>query len=286
MPDTHCLPSGATGTDELTVPQISLGTMQQQVPAGLKRGVVVLCHGLFASPQAVPYVLQNYLATAYQTLATGLTGDGWVVIFPPFTEDFVNLPSPPQSPSLAIQNDITNDAGNGTRYVTGTLHLWDHIVDWIHTNYGPWPIVPFGISWGGYHAYQVAVNRTSDIIAYGGHCAATNLNHVSSVFTAPANWTSINSTGANIGSTFLNGMLTTPGFIGWSSTDVVVGTTDLPALISAAQTAGAPVTTLEDTTNNHGLYATDIGPGGTGFTGTTILDWFAGPVDALAPKVH
>jgi hypothetical protein len=129
------------------------------------------------------------------------------------------------------------------------------------------------------------VNRTSTITAYGAHCSVTKLTNVNAAFTAPANWPALNTTGADLGSTALNGLTGLPGFIGWSSTDSVVGTTDLPALISAAQGASVPVTTLEDTTNNHGLYTTDIGPGGTGFTGTPITTWFTNTVDPLAPKV-
>jgi hypothetical protein len=289
--DTHCLPSGVLGTGELSVPQISASVMAQSVPGGSKRGVVVLCHGLFLGPEPSPYPITDIVSVVgdslYLTLTNALVADGWVVIFPPFQEDQSHQASSfPNSPSYAIQNDITNDTGNGSRYQASTLHWWDHVVEWINVNYGAWPIVPFGISWGGWRAYTVAANRTSNVIAYGAHCAITILTDVSSAFTAPANWTALTTTGANVGSNALNAVTATPGFIGYSSTDSVVGTTDLPALITAASGAGCPITTLEDTTNNHGLYTTDIGPGGSGYTGTTIMDWFTATVDPLAPKVH
>jgi hypothetical protein len=260
--------------------------MAQVVPGGLKRGVVILCHTLFDFTQAVPYPILDRSAAAFLSLANALSADGWVVIQPPFQEDFAYPATFPASPSYAVQLDITNDTGNGARYVASTLHWWDHVVTWIMANYGAWPLVPFGISWGSWRALQVAINRTSQITAYGVHCPVTILTHLSSAFTVPANWTGLTTTGADVTSSALNGLTSTPGFIGWSTTDIAVGTTDPPALYNAAHTAGATVTFLTDSTNNHGLYATDIGPGGTGFTGTTIMDWFTGTVDPLAPKVH
>jgi hypothetical protein len=286
MPNTHCLPTGALGTAELPVPQISSSTIAQVVPGGSKRGVVILCHPLFDGSQVVPYPILDRPTSAFLSLANALSADGWVVIQPPFQEDFSHPITFPGSPSYAIQLDITNDTGNGSRYVASTLHWWDHVVNWITANYGAWPLVPFGVSWGGWRPFTIAINRTSQITAYGSHCPVTILTHLSSAFSTPANWTGLTTTGADVTSSALNGLTSTPGFIGWSTTDVAVGTTDPPALYNAAHTAGATVTFLTDSTNPHGLYATDIGPGGSGFTGTTIMDWFTGTVDPLAPKVH
>lgn len=286
MVDTHCLPNGVLGTSELPVPQISLATMSQMVPAGAKRGVVVWLHGIFPSAQPVPVPLVNGLANAIGTLTGLLVADGWVVLQPIHQEDLAHPVTFPASPSYGIQLDIGSDSGHGTRYVASAGNTFDHIIAWIHANYGVWPIVPFGVSWGGWHALQYAVARTSQIIAYGAHCSVTNLQDLNTGFTTPANWTTINTSGANILSAFLDSMTGLPGWLGWSTNDVAVGDTDIIALKNAAITAGCPITTLADTTNNHGLYATDIGPGGTGFTGTTIMDWFTGTVDPLAPAVH
>jgi hypothetical protein len=260
--------------------------MSQSVPGGSKRGVVILGHGIFPTATTFPYPIQNIVGAQFLALANALVADGWVCIMPPYQEDLSHPATFNDSPSYGIQLDITNDTGNGARYQASTLHWWDHVVNFIQTTYGAWPLVPFGVSWGGWRMLTVAINRTSQIIAYGCHCPVTILTHLAAAFTTPANWTGLTTTGADVISTALNGITGPPGFIGWSTTDVAVGTTDPPALYNAAHGAGAPVTFLTDSTNNHGLYATDIGPGGTGFTGTTIMDWFTGTVDPLAPKVH
>lgn len=300
MPNTHCLPSGSLGSSEVPVCQIGGDTLSVQTPAGgighsNIRGIVIYQSGLSIVPQTAPLPITDSSTSKVQTLATGLTGDGWVFALVPVNEFFVTSGasfSTAGNPAQYVQNDIVADAGHGSRFATSTLHWWDHIVQWVKLTYpAGFPIVAFGASWGAWHMWQVAINRTSTVIAYGGHCGVTILSHVAAAATGTglvvptgANWTAINTTGADVGSSALNGLTSTPGWIGWSTTDTVVGDTDLIAMKSAAITAGCPITTLQDNTNGHGLYTTDIGPGGTGFTGTTILDWFTATVDPLAPK--
>jgi hypothetical protein len=243
--------------------------------------------GLSIVPLNPPIAIADGTTTKFLTLSNLLVADGWVVLMVSFNE-FALLHgasgSAAGNSAQYIQNDISNDAGNGARLLAGNLHWWDHVFQFIYKTYGHWPIVPLGVSWGGWHSYIAAINRTAQIIAYASMCGVSILSHVATAATGTANWTALTTTGADITSSALNGV-SIPGWIGYSSTDTVVGTTDPAALYNAAHTAGAPVTNLSDTTNGHGLFGTDIGPGGSGFTGTTIMDWFTATVDPLAPKV-
>lgn len=263
--------------------------MAQSVPGGSKRGVVILFQGLKSgTPPVIPVpiadIIVPFVVESLQlTLTNKLVADGWVVIFPPDASCFSDASPHAGNPSFGIFNDVNTDAGNGSRLKAQSLHWWDHLVVWIKTNYGAWPLVPFGSSWGGWFAYTVAANRTADITAYGGHCGVTILSDVNN---AIPTWTTLTSSGADVTATSLNAVTGPPGYIGWSTTDTAVGDTDLMALKTAALGAGCPITTLQDNTNGHGLYTTDIGPGGSGFTGTTIMDWFTGTVDPLAPAIH
>ena len=293
MPNTHCLPSGSLGTSEVPVCQIGNDVITVQTPAGgfgsgNIRGIVVLFNGLSIIPVTIPLPITDSATIKFQTLATELTTDGWVVAMVPFNEEFLTKGvafTASANPAQIIQNDIVADAGHGSRMVAATGRWWDHIITWIQMTYpSKFPVVCFGVSWGPWHSWQVAINRTNTIIAYGGHCGVTILSDVAASATGTANWTIINTTGADVTSSALNSLTSLPGWIGWSTSDTVVGDTDLIAMKSAAITAGCPITTLADTTNGHGLYTTDIGPGGSGFTGTTIMDWFTGTVDPLAPK--
>jgi hypothetical protein len=300
VPNTHCLPSGSLGSSEVPVCQVGSATITVQTPAGgighgTIRGIVAICSGLSIVPQSFPIPITDGAATKFQTLATALTGDGWVVAMLPFPEDAVTSGlafSTSGNPAQYIQNDIVADTGHGSRMVAARLHWWDHVLQWIKLTYpAGFPVVCFGVSMGGWYTWNVAINRTSSVIAYGGHCGVTILSDVAAAATGSglvlptgANWTAINTTGADVGSSALNGLTSTPGWIGWSTLDTVVGDTDLIAMKNAAITAGCPITTLQDTTNGHGLWTTDIGPGGSGFTGTTIMDWFTATVDPLAPK--
>src|SRR5262249_51409336 len=158
---------------------------------------------------------------------TDLFNDGWVVIQPQYAENL--SPGLPQS---AIYTDVSNDTGHGARYLAQTLHWWDHIVAWIKTTYGNWPIVVFGFSWGGLKAFQIAANRTSTITAYASHHAATVLSSIPSAVTSPADFTGISTAGLDTTSTMLNSV-TVPGAIGWGTSDTVVGFTNIQAIYNA-----------------------------------------------------
>jgi pimeloyl-ACP methyl ester carboxylesterase len=171
MPITHCLPTGSLGTSEIPVIQVPGGGTVLTPSSGFKRGVVVLLHGLqLINYSAFPVPLIDNSVDLLLTFATDLATDGWVVLFPGLLGD-----NNAMSQNNAIFNDINADSGHGSRLLTNTLHWWDHVVDWVSVNYGNWPIVPFGISWGGWHALQIAINRTSTVIAYGTNTPVTQL---------------------------------------------------------------------------------------------------------------
>ncbi len=167
---THCLPTGSLGTFEIPVIQVPGGGTVLE-PVGSKRGVVVLLHGLqLINNSSFPVTLIDNSVDQLLTFANDLVADGWVVLFPGMMGDNNVL-----SQDNAIFNDISNDTGHGSRLLSNTMHWWDHVVDWVSMNYGSLPIVPFGISWGGWHALQIGINRTSSILAYGANTPVTQL---------------------------------------------------------------------------------------------------------------
>jgi dienelactone hydrolase len=159
--DTHCLPKGTLGTGELPVMQVPSGG-NVAIPTGAKRGVVVLLHGIsltVGTPYPLPLV--DDAADLMLSFSNDLVNDGWVVVYPGELGD-----SYLTSQDAGVRADLSADTGNGTRLLANTLHWWDHVVLWIQSNFGNWP---FGISWGGWQALQIARNKTSTIIAYGGN---------------------------------------------------------------------------------------------------------------------
>lgn len=168
MPNTHCLPTGSLGTGQLPIPDFPGAGSSILTPGGSKRGVVILMHGMLTTNGQFAYPLQDVvgvLPELYQTLATNLQGDGWVVIWPALIGDSYNT-----AQSLGLLADISNDTGHGSRYSNSVWSLWwDHILNYLNLNYPGFPVVPFGVSTGALQAYLIAANRTSTIAAYGGH---------------------------------------------------------------------------------------------------------------------
>lgn len=271
MVNTHCLPSGSLGSGELPVPNVAATLMSVAAPApGSRRGVVVLIQGFqFSIGSSVPSVVDvgGIQPINLLSLRTALVSDGWVVVCPQIAQNlYVGLPQ------VGLGNDVSADAAHGARFVAQVLHWWDHIVDWIKDTYGNWPIVPLGFSWGGWHVFQIAANRSVDITAYVSHHAATVLSALSPVISTPVDFTAINTTGLDTTSTMLNAV-TKPGLIGWGTADPVVGDSAIQAIYNAANGAGRPVTS-NGTATGHTLNNTDI---------TTITGWFTSTVDPLAP---
>jgi len=271
---THCLPNGSLGVDELPIPNIK-SNLTTMTPVGLKRGVVVLMHGMLTNTtHTIPLTLENglpFLPVRILALANDLVSNGWVVLYPIYQEDlYVGIPS------QGVYNDINSDTGNGARYLNNLFTWWDHMVVYIRQTYGSWPIVPMGVSWGGYRTIQVAANRTSTIAAYATHVPPTVLSQASPAWTPPVNFGLINTSGLNIASNRLNSVTSKPGIIGWGTADSAVGFTNIQALYNTALAAGCPVTSNPRTTD-HILDATDV---------TTYINWFQSTVHPLAPAVY
>ena len=252
--------------------------------SGLRRGVVVFIHGLGGgTPPAIPIpivdiptgILPQYMLT----LANSLTADGWVVIQPPYSDDF-HVVSNPQG----VYNDVNSDAGHGSQYLTQTLHWWDHVIAYIKATYGNWPVTMIGWSWGGWHALQIAANRMSTLTAYVVHHPVTILSNLA-VNYPPDFRTGINTTGLDAGAHILDAV-TIPGNIGWGTTDGVVG-------YNLLGTGGTPVSNTTDIYNNAVAASRPVtsNPQSGSHTFTTTdagvyAAWFTSTVDPLCPKTY
>ena len=305
------------GTNELPVCNISSANVATLIPTGGVgigniRGVVVAMHGLSVVAQPIPPVatIGNSTVSGYPgsgpNFDANLLNDGWIILTVPYLEDYyVGIGA------TGIWNDINSDASNGSRYLLNQMHWWDHVVDYIHTTYDPdIPIVPFGISWGGYHTLQIAINRQSTIAAYCADLPATLVAYVNPAYSAPANYGpnavvsgqtySTPLTGgtggldiqptaltpgytSQIGVTNTNGV-TVPGCIlfgtndgaaGWQDTGSIQGVlpinSNIDAILTNATAASIPVTRIQ-TTNTHAFLNPDAGYSATYInTGPTSL---------------
>ncbi len=264
---THCLPNGYLETDQLPVPNVpGCGTYLE--PSGTKRGVAVLLHGLNTSViTSFPITPQDsgvggLLPVYYGTLATNLKNDGWVVLFPSYAED--NYSS--GVPAEGLYNDVNSDSGHGSRYLNTTLLWWDHVLNWCQTNYPGLPIMPIGMSEGGWHVLVLSSLRSSTIVGAISHCPATIWENVSYQFTQPVNFASTNLSGLDIGVDALNNC-NIPVMISYGTNDAAVGwenpggslpTSNTNSIIINAQAAGRPIT-RNQTNDNHELLLADSG---------------------------
>ncbi len=220
---THCLPNGLLGTGELPVCNISAPTMgiyNATTGNGNRRGVAVICHPLEPTGVSIPVPIVDGGTPGFQSyllsLATNLATDGWQVIVPAYQEDnYVT------NPSAGIYNDFNNDTTFGGRYVLSTLHWWDHVVDFVQSTYGNWPIIVVGYSEGAYRAMQIAVNKQSTIKGFVAHEPLTVWSNILPALTTPTNFGVINTSGADISATYLNSV-TVPGVVGYGTSDEVV----------------------------------------------------------------
>ncbi len=190
---THCHPTGVLGPHELDVPPVPGYGISTFVPSGHKRGVVVFLHGLTGPGATFPLPVQDFtgpiLPSYLLTLCNDLKSDGWIVISPIYAEDgYVT-----GNATEGVWQDLNADAGHGSRYLAQVLRWWDHVVDYCTATYRtaaglPRPIVPFGPSWGGFHAIQIAANRSGTIAAYGAHVPAMSLAAINPIFTPGFNF--------------------------------------------------------------------------------------------------
>lgn len=167
---THCLVNDPVGTGELRANTSFPGGGAVVLPTGGKRGIVTLLHGLNGST-APPLPLTDGPSLLYLTLANGLAADGWVVIFPVELGDTYGA----AGQIAGVGADFFNDTGHGSRLLRNTLNWWDGALismNGLFAGSAAWPQVPVGVSWGGWHALQLAIGRTSTIAAYCAQVAA------------------------------------------------------------------------------------------------------------------
>jgi hypothetical protein len=253
VPATHCLPTGSLQTAELPVCNISLGTSTAYIPTGGVghgniRGIVVYLGGLdvqYNSGAAIPCVIPPDGTVAGlelfgTTFKNSLVADGWIVLAVPANEWFYNGYG-----SQGVYNAINADAGNGSNYLKGTIHWWTHVMEFCYMTYPGMPLVPFGISWGGWQTLQVAGAMPKSILAFGCHCPATIVRNIASIFSVTANFGLTNTTGADIQSNLLASVTGPPGIIGFGTNDEAVGYTGTSQVSSGfTPTAAASVTSL------------------------------------------
>lgn len=236
---THCLPSGSLQNHQVGVPQFPGMAPITAPSSGGIRGVVVELHGIHNAPQS-PVWSSGSLGDA-GTLAA----DGWVVIHAITPGD-----DHPLGQGVSLFFDVQSDSGHGSRHANTYGLWWDHVVRGIDSLYGAGiPKVVHGFSWGGLGALQVAIQRTSTIVAYLAHHPVSNL----SLLTNPSPvFTSLTATGIIVPSTGLNALGVNsqgnpcPGLLGWGTIDTIVdnpqsGDNLTPAIYAAALAAGQPV---------------------------------------------
>jgi hypothetical protein len=248
VPTTHCWPNGSANPPTTVIPA-GLNLATNIAPTGTLKGVMVYLHGgsTVGTIGFFPFGIADgggFLPIRALTLANTIAATGWRVIAP-------IMPADAYSPGGGLQliyNDINGDAGHGSRLVATHLEWWDHIVWYIQKNISASvPIVPVGLSWGGYVTMQVAIGRTSTIGGYVSHHGASILADTNPVYTPNVIFSNTTTTGADVTSSALNGITSIPGLLGWGSADQAVGAspwtgdTLTPAIYAAAHTAGATV---------------------------------------------
>jgi hypothetical protein len=233
MVDTHCLPTGSLGTNQIAVNQVGADTVTTIDPgAGNRRGICVFMHPSTNSDGSLPYSIPNGIGDNIATLSSSMTAapsgsaGGWVFTYPAYPMDwsvngvgyFGNL-----------YNDVANDSGHGARFVT-TLGLWmDHMVTYLNAIYGPGhPVILGGFSLGAYAAVSLALNNSPsgmkwNLAGYFAHCLPTIWEDIT-IF-AGYNLASLTWTGMDLGVNALNSV-TIPGVIGYSNSDGYVGWTN------------------------------------------------------------
>jgi pimeloyl-ACP methyl ester carboxylesterase len=226
MPNTHCLPTGSLAAAEIPVPNVLSTSVRTYLPVGSKRGVVVLMHGLSVATEPTPpaVLTANTTPTGFQDysyqLVNSLTADGWVVVAVPYPEDSYSG----VNGAAGIAVSIAADAGYGLLYLNHTTLLWwDHVVQYLKATYGATiPIVACGISWGGWHAIEVAINRPTTIVGYMAHVPACILQNANPSIAFTTAFQQENCTGVEIASSALNAC-TLPGIVGYGTADEAVG---------------------------------------------------------------
>lgn len=193
-------------------------------PSGTPRGVMVFIGGLSGPTNdgQVPGPLGDSvsfgLGGRFLTLANTIAALGWYVLNP-VACGFAYRPG---GANQIIYNDLNTDSsGHGSRLAGTYAEWWDHVVWWIQRNVSSTlPIVPVGMSMGGFTTLQIALQRTSTIAGFVAHHPLSVLSNLNPTYSAPLNWTGLNTTGANV--TSVASLITIPAMLGWGSIDTAI----------------------------------------------------------------
>ena len=245
---THCLPTGALQTAEIPVCNISDSTVTAIIPSGGVghgniRGIVVWLTGfdvfVNSGPGIPPYIPPDSPGAYYTTFYNALVADGWIFLAVPSNEWSAHGYG-----SSAVYNAVNADPGLGSNYVAGMMRWWDHIALYCAKKWPGMPIVPFGVSWGGFETIQVASGKTSTLLAAGAHVPATWISNANHLYTPPQNFGLINCSGLNVPVNAL-ASVGIPMILGWGTTDVALGWTGTSTVAAGfTTTPAASVTTL------------------------------------------
>jgi hypothetical protein len=216
------------------------------VPAtGTTKGIMLWLAGGEFGYAACPPVLADtggILPSRALTLCNTIAATGWDVMCP-FTPG--NAWSPNGALGL-LYFDVNTDSGHGTRALATYLAWWDTLYLALRrTVSATLPIVPAGFSLNGFLTLLIAANRASDIAGYVAHHPSSVLSDINPDVTPGYTFSTLNSTGINVGASALNSVAV-PGLLGWGSADSIIdypnsGDLLTPAMYSAAHTAGASV---------------------------------------------
>jgi hypothetical protein len=291
--------------------------LQQQIGGGNVAQPVTSTASFPGTPSDPVSFLPGFTNLFFQLLLN----DGWAIMaytYPEVAGPMTGYPLNPvggnaqsntRGPSQGLWWDIENDPGNGARYLNTTALMFDKIVSYCNAllnpvvsgaknYYTPVPIVPWGFSWGGWHALQFAAQRWQNIVGYAIHNPATVLSWTGSVNTDwvyNPSFSGMNTSGLDlgphaldhIGKSWLTGN-PIPGYATYGTTDDAVGwgipglgtapvassygnhpISNLDLIIVNAQAAGQPLV-RNQTADNHYFTIQDAGTFYTG-TGPTAL---------------
>lgn len=295
----HCPKPSDIAPKQLSVPGVP-GRGAFYVPSGGLghgniRGVAVCFHGLIAGtvPPTFPLSMTDsggILPTNWGTLKTDLLAQNYVVLYPSLADD-----GSTEVPAKALFDDIGSDEASGGRYLaTNMLHA-DHIRDWcrglLNSNFHtpidfrtPVPMVAIGFSLGGWTALQMVTGRLGTWTAYAVRSPATILSNASPTFTTPANYSSLDTSGFDLGPHALDGV-GIPGQVSYGTTDSAVGwqkpggalpTSNIDAMITNGQAAGQTITRKSNALN-HEMGSTDV---------TDIMSFITGTANGLCPPTY
>lgn len=232
-PITHCLPTGTFSSPyQLAVPNIGAHNCIIDNPTGLRRGRILLLHGL-------GYDYTMWTQSPESSFVSAMLADGWQCILCTSPDDAYYWTTP--FGQVAVVDDLGNDPAHGARYLTTYLHTVDHIIEFAcqqTPGSSTWPTVVNGISMGGWGSLQYAVASQARLVGYMAHIPAQALSGINVLAGPP--FPSV-TTGADLTTTSLNAVKV-PGRVSYGTEDPIVGDSITVPMISNAQAAGMPVT--------------------------------------------